>query len=145
MLGPGFSRNITPSTGASTSSGLHCNNRVGWSPWPVWLSWLEYCPIYWKVAGSIPSQDTCLGFDPQSGSIQEVTNQCISLTSMFFCLSPHTTFLSLYKSNEKIFLGEDLKKKKKEGGLIESSQLSPADSLCYRRPQKEDRPQGQCL
>ena len=35
-----------------------------------------------KVAGLIPSQDTYLGcgFNPQSRSIQEITNQCFSLT-----------------------------------------------------------------
>ena len=32
--------------------------RNGKVPWLVWLSWLEYCPIHQKVAGSIPSQVT---------------------------------------------------------------------------------------
>ena len=30
-------------------------------PWLVWLVWVECCPVNQKVAGSIPSKDTCLG------------------------------------------------------------------------------------
>ena len=42
-----------------------------------------------KCYGSIPSQGTCLGcgFSPQSGHVQEATDQCFSLTSMFLSLS----------------------------------------------------------
>ena len=38
------------------------------TPWLVWLSWLECCPVNQKVAGAIPGQGTCLGcgFGPQS-------------------------------------------------------------------------------
>ena len=31
-------------------------------PWMVWLSWLEYHPIHWRVMVSISSQGTSLGF-----------------------------------------------------------------------------------
>ena len=42
-----------------------------------------------KVAGSIPGQGTCLGcrFGPRSGRIQEATDPCFSLTSVFLSLS----------------------------------------------------------
>ena len=41
------------------------------APWPVWLRWLEHCPIDQRVTSSIPSHGTCLdyGFSPQSGLI----------------------------------------------------------------------------
>ena len=54
------------------------------------LGWLEHCPVHQKAAGSILGQGTYLlrcGFHPWSGHIQEVTNQCFSLTSMFLPLS----------------------------------------------------------
>ena len=43
-----------------------------------------------KVAGSIPSQGTCLGckFNPQSRYIWEATNRCFFFTSMFLSLFP---------------------------------------------------------
>ena len=49
-------------------------------PWPVWLSWLELCPINWKVAGLIPGQGTCLvsRFGPRSESTPEAINRCLS-------------------------------------------------------------------
>ena len=46
-----------------------------------WLNWLEHHPVHEKkVAGLIPSQGTYIGcrFDPQSGRIQETTDQCFS-------------------------------------------------------------------
>ena len=45
-------------------------------------------PAKQKVSGLIPTQGTCLGcrFGPQSGQVQEATNQCFPLTLMF--LSP---------------------------------------------------------
>ena len=49
---------------------------------PVWLSWLEHCPIHWMVVGSIPVQGTYLGcrFDPPSGCVQGTTTRCLSLS-----------------------------------------------------------------
>ena len=63
-------------------------SRVDSQTWPVWLSWLEHCPVNQKVVGSIPSQSTCLGcrFSSQSGHVQEATNP-FSLTSKFLSLS----------------------------------------------------------
>ena len=45
-----------------------CYTEIKNKPWPVWLSWLEPCPVDQNVAGSIPGQGTHLGcgFDPQS-------------------------------------------------------------------------------
>ena len=37
---------------------LERNQEEGLEPWPVWLSWLEHCPINWTAAGSIPGQGT---------------------------------------------------------------------------------------
>ena len=44
---------------------LHLKKK---KPWPVWLSWLECCPINQKAAGSVSTQGTCLGcrFGPWS-------------------------------------------------------------------------------
>ena len=40
---------------------LFLKKIVYWlEPWPMWLNWLEHCPVNWKVTGSIPSQGTCL-------------------------------------------------------------------------------------
>ena len=45
-------------------------------------------PANQKVAGSISSQGTCLGFSPGSpvGGVQEAINQCISCALMFLSL-----------------------------------------------------------
>ena len=46
------------------------------------------CAADWKVLGSITRQGTCLecGFCPQAGCMQEATNPCFFLTSMFLSL-----------------------------------------------------------
>ena len=46
---------------------------------------VECWPMNQKVAGSIPSQGTCLScrFSPLLGHVQEATNRCFSLTSIF--------------------------------------------------------------
>lgn len=31
--------------------------RGGFQPWPMWLSWLELCPVTKKLSGSIPGWD----------------------------------------------------------------------------------------
>ena len=48
---------------------LETGTKIGDAPWPLWLSWLECCPMQQKVVGSIPGEGTYLGcgFDPQSG------------------------------------------------------------------------------
>ena len=33
--------------------------KIGIQPWPVWLSWLEHCPIDQKGAGLSPSLGVC--------------------------------------------------------------------------------------
>ena len=89
---------------------LGCQIRIHPSGW---LSWLECCPIHWKVAGSISSEGICLGcgFDTQSGHIQEATDQCFFHVDVSFSLlSP--TFLFLKSMN--ISSGEDLKKQTKK-------------------------------
>ena len=70
-----------------------------------WLSWLKHHSIQQKVAGSNPGQGPYLGcgFDPQLGHIQEATDWCFSLTSMFLSLStPLSPHFSLYKISECI-------------------------------------------
>lgn len=49
-------------------------------PWPVWLSWLEHCPMHQKVTGSIPSQGKYLvcKINPRSWHVGEVTDRCVS-------------------------------------------------------------------
>ena len=81
--------------------------------WPVWLSWLERCPVNQTVDGSIPSQDTCLscGFIPQLGCIQVAAYECFSLTSTFLSLS--LSLLSLLSRINKHVLGWGLKKEEK--------------------------------
>ena len=50
-----------------------------------WLSWLEHHSTLQKVVGSIPGQGTFPGcwFSPWSGRVEEATDPCFSLTSMF--------------------------------------------------------------
>ena len=82
----------------------------------MWLGWLEYCPIYQKVAGLIPSQGTYLGcrLDPRVGHIWEATNWCFSHKLLSLSLSPPhlppslPTSLFLSKTIN-ISLGENLK------------------------------------
>ena len=69
-------------------------------PWLVWLSQWEHHLINQRVAGSIPSQGTYLGFrsSPQSGCVREATNRCFSLS---LSLSPSLLSL-LPKINEHV-------------------------------------------
>ena len=64
-------------------------------PWPVWLSWLECHPVTERLHIWIPLRAhtwaaglICgLGtYDPRCRHVQEATNQCFSLTSMFLSL-----------------------------------------------------------
>lgn len=52
----------------------------------VGVAQLEHCPVYPKVAGSVPCQGTNSGcrFDPKLGLVWEVTNQPISISPPFF-------------------------------------------------------------
>ena len=70
-----------------------------------------WCPTKWKVASSIPDQGTCLGcrFSPRSMNLQEATDQCFSLTSMFLFLSPSLA-LSIINKNLKHWVGGEKKK-----------------------------------
>ena len=47
-------------------------------PWPVWLSWLEPCPVNQRVVGWIHGQGKRLGceFDPQLGRVQDAVDRC---------------------------------------------------------------------
>ena len=92
--------------------------------WPVWLSWLEHCPISWKVAGSIPSQGTCLscGFSLRSGCFQEATDRCFL---WYQCFSPSHSLpcpVSKKKINEHV-LRWGLKKKCTQREVIDLSLL----------------------
>ena len=59
-------------------------------PWWVWLSWLGiHCLAKQDVSGLVPCQGICpgCGFGPQSGCVQEATDQCFSVTLMFLSLA----------------------------------------------------------
>ena len=58
-------------------------------PWPLWLSWLEHCPVDQKVTDLIPDQGTYphYGFDSQS--------MCVRKSSQFMFLSQIHVSLSL--------------------------------------------------
>ena len=61
-------------------------------------------PTNWKVEGFIPCQGTCLGcrFGPQSGHMQEATNQCFSTSlSPSLPLFPKSTFFLKYTCTKK--------------------------------------------
>ena len=107
-----FSKNISKKR--FLENNYHHQKHLLTSPWPVWLSRLEHRPINQKVMGSIPGQDTHLGcgFEPQSGCVREVTDQCFSLTLMLLSLS-----LSFSKINKHIF-GWGFKKKERKHLLI---------------------------
>ena len=73
-------------------------------------------PTKRKVTSSIPDQGTCLGcgLRPWSGHVQEATDRCFSLTSMFLIFS-----FSLSSSPLKINKYTYFKKQKREntGGI----------------------------
>ena len=83
--------------------------------WPAWLSWMEHCPINWRVTGLVPSQATYpgCGFSPRLGHVLE-GNQPMFLSHLSLSLSLSLSlYLSIYlspslsESNEKMSLGED--------------------------------------
>ena len=45
-------------------SGLNFYVRIAYEPRAGVAQWIERCPATQRVAGLIPSQDTCLGFRP---------------------------------------------------------------------------------
>ena len=58
-----------------------------------------------------------LKFDPQSGLVQEATDQCFSLTSMFLSLPLHLPlFLNSLPKSINICLGEDSKTSTSKSG-----------------------------
>ena len=63
---------------------------------------VEHCPVHQKVMSSIPGQGIHLGcrFSPQSGCVEEATNWCFSLTSVFF--SPFLSKINFKKCLEAI-------------------------------------------
>ncbi|KAF6074873.1 hypothetical protein HJG60_009296 [Phyllostomus discolor] len=85
-------------------------------PLPVWLSWLEHCPIHQKTGGLIPGQGTRLGCafdlwsisDTQKNGIVSQTTSSFSLTISNFCpslfhlsLSSCLFWLEYFKANPK--------------------------------------------
>ena len=70
--------------------------------------WIECQPGNQRVAGSIPSQDTCLGcrFSPWSGCLLEATYRCFSHTSMILSplFLPPSPLSRINKKEKKIFL-----------------------------------------
>ena len=103
-----FSSNNTLDNKNTLNKYEHIRLRVGY--WPLWLSWLECCPVDQMVVASVPSQSMYLGcgFNPWPGHIQEgsqsVLLSCIDVSlpfSLSLCLS-----LSL-KAMKKISTGED--------------------------------------
>ena len=72
-------------------------------PWPVWLGWLEHCPLDQEVTHSIPGQGTHPGFgiDPQSGHVRESNQVDISVSCQYFSLS--------FREIKKMSLGKDKK------------------------------------
>lgn len=60
----------------------------------MWVSWLEHCHIYQKVAGSIPSQGTHPGFG--------LTPGCSGCGKQLIDVS-FSAPLPLYKINKKKF------------------------------------------
>ena len=103
--------------------------------WPMWLSWLERCPMHRKVTpGLTPHQGTHPGYgvDPRSGSLRMATNQCFSLTSMFLCLSlsPSHSFKKKKKKQWKMYSGDDkIKFKKNREWKFSSDTLLPTNIL----------------
>ena len=92
------------------------------------LSWLERPPVHQAGAGSIPGQGTYLGFGfgPWSEHIQEASNQCLFLTSVFLSLSLP---FSLSKIN-KYIIGLGFSKEKIMPG-IKIEPISPViQKLC---------------
>lgn len=77
-------------------------------PWLVWLSWLEHHRIYGKVLGSIPIQDTYLGyaFNPRLGRRWKAINVLSHLISLSLFL------LSSLSKNQWAYPQAKIKKKK---------------------------------
>ena len=49
---------IIPTTISLLSRASSADLKIGSSPWPVWLSWLEHRPVDQRLAGLIPGQGT---------------------------------------------------------------------------------------
>ena len=88
-----------PLTSFSAQGNVQLDILMKVLPWPVWLYWLENCPIDQKVVSSIHSQGTYLGcrFDPQSRHVRE-GNQLMFLSHInvlgFFSSLSLPSFLS---------------------------------------------------
>lgn len=71
--------------------------------------WLEHRSEYQKVLGSIPSQSCVPVLQvPSQAPVEcmwEATNQCVSLTYVFLCLSPHPSHSFSLKINGKNSIG----------------------------------------
>ena len=84
----------------------------------MWLGWLGHHPVHQNVVGSIPSQDTYLGFgfSPRLGHVLPAANQYLSLTSMSpsLSLSLSCTLPLSLKAMKKMSLGKDKKEKEKQ-------------------------------
>lgn len=84
-------------------------------PWPVWLNWLEHHLVYQKVAGSIHSQGTYLGYsaihgrDTDGGQpINTISYQHLSL-SLFFPPSLPPSFPPLLSRNPQVRIKKNTK------------------------------------
>ena len=88
--------------------------KVSNRPWLMGLSWLEHGPVDQRIAGSIPSQGTCLSceFSPGSGHIWEATNPCFSLSH--WCSPPTPCSLKSISMSS----GEDQKKRNKQSTCL---------------------------
>ena len=73
------------------------------APWPMCLSWSEYCPISQKSAGHMPS----LWVHPRQGTQEKAPDQCFSLGLMF--LSCPLSLPSPVSKSISMPSGEDLK------------------------------------
>lgn len=75
--------------------------------WPMWLSWLKYCPVHRRVSGSIPAQNHSQLADliPDWGAYKRLpmfpTHVCL------FLLSPSLPLSSSLWNQWKISSGED--------------------------------------
>ena len=92
------------------------SSRAELLPWMVWISWLEHQPIQQNVGGSIPCQDTYLGFRFILGQgvygkqpiDVSLSHWCLSLSCSLSKINKHILNFFLKRTSLLLLYGETI-------------------------------------